>query len=166
MALETEKRPSGIWTVLYQPDLPSTTIDRYQEVFDFLGKVVITMTRFDTMSNKYLACFQVVSILTEPLNVLLDDFGFLVGKAAALSFNEKVDDVKTRISQSGQIVLGIKQKGVISPFSIMDPACYLFGIPYSKMPIAVGSKDFIERAMSEVYSNAFGKPINTRLIMK
>jgi len=166
MALETELKPSGVWTVLYQPDIPSVTIDKYQEMFDFLGKVIITKARFDTMSAKYLVCFQVVSILTEPINVLLSDSGFKVGKGAALSFSEKINDTETRIPQSGQIVLNIQQKGADSHFSIMDPACYLFGIPYRKMPIAVGNRGFIERAMSEIYSNAVGKPMNTRLIIR
>jgi len=31
------------------------------------------------------------------------------------------------------------------------------------MPIAVGDHNFIERAMTEIYSNATGKTIKTRL---
>jgi len=163
MPLETERRPSGIWTVLYQPSLPPKTIDTYQKMFDFLGNDVITNTRFSTMYRYNMSCILVTDAYAKPINMILGkEFGFKVDKNT-LIFSEKIDPEKTGILQSGQLVLKIVEKSADSPFSIIDPACYLYDIPYKNMPIAVGDHNFIERTMSELYSDATGKTIQTRL---
>lgn len=163
MLLEAERRPSGVWTVLYQPGIPLNTIDIYQEMFDFLGNNIITNRRYNNMSERGMACFLAAGAYAGPTNNILSNrFGFRVHDRAAIMFSEKI--ITPRIApQSGQIVLKIVERNDDFPFAIIDPACYLYDIPYKGMPIAVGDHDFIERAMTEIYSNAIGKPINTRL---
>ena len=72
MPIETERRPSGIWTVLYQPDIPSKTIDRYQEMFDFLGNTVINGSRFNSLKIRNRACFEVTFAFAGPTNSILN----------------------------------------------------------------------------------------------
>lgn len=129
MPIETERRQSGVWTVLYQPDIPSRTIDRYQEMFDFLGNTVINDSRFNALKVRNKACFEVTSAFAGPTNSILNrEFGFSVDREAWLQFSEKVDSQGT--PQSGQNVLRILGKDSDSTFSIIDPACYLYDIPY------------------------------------
>ena len=162
MPIETERRPSGIWTVLYQPDIPSKTIDRYQEMFDFLGNTVINGSRFNSLKIRNRACFEVTFAFAGPTNSILNrEFGFSVDRKPWLQFSEKINSQSA--PQSGQNVLRISGKDSGSTFSIINPACYLYDIPYSDMPIAVGNHDFIERAMSELYSNATGQNVETQL---
>lgn len=162
MAIETERRQSGVWTVLYQPDIPSKTIERYQGMFDYLGNVVINSTRFNAMFSRNMACFQTTSALAGPTNSILGrEFGFKVDRQPWLQFSEKVDSQGS--PQSGQNVLRIVENDIDSTFSIIDPACYLYKISYNNMPIAVGNQDFIERAMSELYSNGTGQNVKTKL---
>lgn len=163
MAIETERRSSGVWTILYQPDIPSRTIDKYQNLLDYLGNIFINSTRFNAMSLRNMACFQATAAYAGPINsILSEEFGFNVDNKAFLQFSEKVNS--QGIPQSGQNVLRIVESGKDSPFLIIDSACYLYKIPYDRMPIAVGNHGFIERAMSELYSNAIGKTIEIRVI--
>ena len=164
MAVETEKRSSGIWTVLYQPDTPPRTIDKFQQMFNYLGRVLITDVDFNIMSRANLACLFATAAYVKPINQFLNEqYGFNVDQAFLL-FNEDVGG--PRNTQTGQSVLKITEEGVLSPFSIIDPAWYLFRIRYRSMPIAVGGHDFIERAMGEIYSNAVGKTIKTKLLLQ
>jgi len=162
LAVETEKRSSGIWTVLYQPDTPPRTIDKFQQMFNYLGRVLITDVDFNIMSRANLACLFATAAYVKPINQFLNEqYGFNVDQAFLL-FNEGVGGPSN--TQTGQSVLKITEEGVLSPFSIIDLGCYLFNIPYRSMPIAVGGHDFIERAMDEIYSNAVGKTIETKLL--
>ena len=164
MALETERRSSGVWTILYQPDTPPQTRDRFQRMFNYLGRVLITDIGFNIMSRANLACVFATATYVKPVNQFLSQqYRFNVDQALLL-FDKGVE--ASGLTQTAQSILRITEEGVLSPFAIIDPACYLFKIPYGSMPIAVGKHDFIQRAMSETYSNAVGKRIETKLLLQ
>lgn len=163
MAVETERRSSGVWTVLYEPSVPPKTIERYQEMFQYLGDVILTSIRFKAMNLRGMACFQAVEAFAKPTNQLLSkNLGFVVDGQPWLGFSEKINSLGS--SQSGQNALRIQELNPLKPiFSVIDPACYLYDIPYDQMPIAVGSHHFIERAMTELYSSATQRNIEITL---
>lgn len=162
MSLETERKTSGIWSVLYQPDTPQETVDRFQRMFDYLGRVIITDIGFNMMSQVNLACVLATAVYAKQTNQFLSQhYGFSVDQAF-LSFNKPIEG-PSNTQQTVQSVLRITEKDVLSPYAIIDPACYLFRIPYIHMPIAVGNKEFLEGAMGELYSNAVEKPVTTKL---
>ncbi|MFA5770869.1 MAG: hypothetical protein WC894_05250, partial [Patescibacteria group bacterium] len=134
----------------------------YQEMFNFLGDTIINSGRFNALKIRNKACFEVTFAFAGPTNSILNrEFGFSVDREPWLQFSEKINSQGA--PQSGQNVLRITGGGSDSTFSIIDPACYLYDIPYANMPIAVGNHGFIERAMSELYSNATGQNIETEL---
>ncbi|PIY72040.1 hypothetical protein COY87_03010 [Candidatus Roizmanbacteria bacterium CG_4_10_14_0_8_um_filter_33_9] len=161
MAIETERRQSGLWSVLYQPDIPPRTINKFQKIFDYLGIVVITDVRFAAMTKMNMACFQATNAFAASTNTLLSYDGFKVDNQPWLIFSEKINLHGT--PQLGHNVLRIAETKIDAPFALIDPACYLYDIPYKEMPIAVGNQNFLERAMSELYSSATKKYLTTKL---
>lgn len=162
MTVEFERRQSGVWSVLYQPEISPATIDKFHKMFNFLTNDVITIERFRAMKARNMACIQVTQAFTDPLNKILNGEGFIVDNGSVLSFKEKLESNGS--AQSGQNVLRIREKNDNAHVAIVDPACYLYDIPYESLPIAVGKHGFIERAMSELYSNATGQTVDTKLI--
>lgn len=130
MGIEAEIRPSGIWRVLYQPDTPPETVDRFQRMFDYLGRVLITDIGFNMMSKVNLACVLATAVYAKHANQFLSQhYGFSVNQAF-LVFNESVEG-PGNTQQTVQSVLRITdEKDVLSPYAIIDPACYLLRIRY------------------------------------
>lgn len=162
--VEAEKRLFGVWSVAYQPDLPGEIVNAYREMFDFLRLIVITEGRFNLMRMRQLACIQATYAFADPTNKLVSDFGFMVDRGVVLKFSQKVDSRLTGTPQGGQNVLRISQRSNNGHFAIIDPACYLYDIAYENMPIAVGDRGFIQKAMTEIYSNLIGNLVSIKLI--
>jgi hypothetical protein len=159
-----EIRTSAAWTIAYQPGLPGEVVNDYQKMFDFLGAIVIDTTTFNAMKMRQMACIQVINAFAAPTNNLLRDFGFIVDNNVVLSFSDKVHSRATGTIQSGQNVLRITQKHDTNHFAIIDPACYLYGIAYENMPIAVGDQEFVQKSMTEIYSRLTGNPVSIKII--
>lgn len=162
MPIEAERRQSGVWTVLFQPDLPGGIIRTYQKELDYLGLMFITHSRFERMREYQKACVDVTATFASPINKILHHDDFTMDNEAALLLSDDVG-CPFGVAQSGQSVLRMRQIHSQSPICIIDPSCYILGIPYDKMPIAVGDLDFIERSMSELYSLAINSILSVKL---
>lgn len=161
--VEIDRRPSGVWTVLYQHGLPGGLVNTYQRMFDLLGTDLIYEETFARVRARNMACFLATKAYAEGANILLERLGFKADNEVSMLFHGAVDPLSTGTPQSGQVALRIVQRGVRTPFALLDPTCYLYGISHKDMPITVGEPEFIERAMSEVYSNLTQSQLNITL---
>lgn len=124
---------------------------------------VVTSGVFNKFKNNRKACFEVVNTLVKPVERIVKPLDFKVDNKVLLSFREAVPSRMSSTFQVGQQVLRLRPEsgGVLA---IVDPACYLYDIGYSSMPIAVGDYDFVNDALTEIYSSLTGINVNVRML--
>jgi hypothetical protein len=163
MSVEIERRQSGVWTAFFQPDIPNVTINQYKTMLKYLSDNLVKKGRFNIMAKNGMSCIDTTSLYIDPINQLLNEFKFYADRSEWCMFSSPIKSV-AGISHSGQNVLLIHQKSPDLPVCIIDLACHLFGFQYEQIPIAIGRQEFIEAAMSEIYTEVTGTQIYTTIM--
>jgi len=145
----------GSWNVIFQPGLDENKAQSVKRGLTEFQTNYFTESRFNLLKARGLACFQAIHCFAPNLQYVFNP-AFTVKEDTWISFKDKVR-ATTGDPQTGQNVLEIDTGDGIS--IIVDLACYLFDIPYSKVPVAVGDAPTLERALSEQYTDALGKDI-------
>lgn len=121
-------------------------------------QTMLNPIRYQRMGIKPMSCVEAVNAWAGPLNQLLKHHRMKVDGGTWLQYGRPIP-IRYGPSQTGQEVLTFKTQGT-DDYGILDVAAYLLDLSYNDIPIAVGDKDLLERAMSEIYSGHLPQPVD------
>ena len=151
MGKETEQRPSGVWTVHYNPDVPENELRSLFQFVDELAELPILHV-YHGLQQRRVACVPAVEIWKK-FQVGFPEYVF---DSQGFGFTDRLDE------QSGQVMLRVGKPG-ISAFAIMDVAPYLYRptIPFCDIPIVVDNDLHSAAAtLSGIYTNLLGRDVS------
>ncbi len=151
MGKETEQRPSGLWTVHYNPEVPKNELRSLFRFVDDLAELPIRHI-YTSLQLRRVACIPAVVIWSK----FQDGFRDCLFASQAFGFTDPLE------GQSGQVMLRVGKPG-ISAFTIMDVAPYLYRptISFSDLPIVVDNDlQGAAATLSGIYTNLLGRNVS------
>lgn len=149
-----ERRTSGIWQVLHDqsPDLNSELVD-YERALGEIREIFLP-GKYRVIAEQRRSCVEAVNIWLGGFRIILRDYKL---GGVGLNFSPAIRDVWGH-DEPGQDTLSVYKPGYQTRL-VLDVAAYIFGFEHNEIPIAIGTQEVINQAMTEIYTEKVGSSV-------